>query len=56
MENHEISPSRAVHPLSSCFEPQNIKQGMMNAEAMENLVKLHNSIFLVQYSIFNKKA
>jgi len=30
------------------FEPQNFEQGIMNIEVMENLIKLHNSTFLVQ--------
>jgi hypothetical protein len=27
----------------------------MNIEVMENLIKLHNSTFDIQYSIFNNK-
>jgi hypothetical protein len=30
------------------FEPQNFEQGITNIEVMENLIKLHNSTFLVQ--------
>ncbi len=38
------------------FEPQNVEQGIMNIEVMEHLIKLHNSTFLVRYSIFNNEC
>jgi hypothetical protein len=54
--NVPLGSARNVVDLSTFrFEPQNFEQGIMNIEVMENLVKLHNSIFLVQYSTFNKK-